>query len=141
MIRTELTELPDRWILPLRGDKLVKIDLNENVMLTLDSQIRIILGYGAFLTLGSFWAQKENRFRINELNQDQLDQILGSTVVSAVGFKNGAFRIVFDTGWQFNVRASDESVPAAVIAGDTAMWVRTRPTDAVSERPDPSDDR
>ena len=46
-----------------------------------------------------------------------------------------------DTGWQFNVRASDESVPAAVIAGDTAMWVRTRPTDAVSERPDPSDDR
>jgi hypothetical protein len=52
---------------------------------------------------------------------------VGTRVVSAVGFKDGALRIVLKGGRQLNVTRAQPLVLAAV-TGDTVLWMRTMPS-------------
>jgi hypothetical protein len=54
---------------------------------------------------------------------------VGAKVLSAVGFKSGALRVVLSSGWQLNVSSAPEPfVSAAAVDGDTVLWARVAPT-------------
>ena len=127
---TQTTELPDRWLLPLRGSQVVGINLGENVAFLLDSSVRIIVGYGACFTRGGLRAPGVEPVTLAQRDGSEIQRSVGTTVLSAVGFKIGAMRIVFDNGWFLTVGIKDKEsfVPAAVISGDTVLWMRTAPS-------------
>lgn len=122
----DMTELPDRWILPLRHHRVVGITWDENVIVELEPSSRIVLGYGALYTPVSVRAHKaDDSATVGRRDRAEVEQLVGCEVLSPVGFKNGALRIVFDNGWKIDVRAETEFVPAAVISGDMALWIRS----------------
>ena|SRR5437879_7724645 len=125
---TETQELDDRWILPLRGSRVTAVNLDENVTITLDSGARIIVGYGAYISQGSAQAPNADLRTLADPGADVLRHWIGSPIVSAVGFKSGALRVVLGNGWHLNVKAQpDPFVPAAVVEGDAVIWARTAP--------------
>lgn len=124
----ETQELDDRWILPLRGSRVTSVDLGENVTIVLDSGVRIIVGYGAYLSQGSIHAPDVDLRTIADGGTDVVPHWVGSQVASAVGFKSGALRVVLRNGWHLNVKAEpDPYVPAVVIDHDAVLWARVAP--------------
>jgi hypothetical protein len=125
----ETQELDDRWVLPLRGSSVTAIDVGENVVFSLDSGVRVIIGDGAYFTQGSIKAPDADVRTVREWGADVVGRAVGAKVLSAVGFKSGALRVVLSSGWQLNVSSAPEPfVPAAVVDGDTVLWARVAPT-------------
>lgn len=122
-------ELDDRWILPLRNSAVTAVtqtDGGETVTFALDSSVRIVVGSGAYFTQGSIKAPDADVRTLAQWGQDVVVGAVGARVLSAVGFKSGALRVVFDSGWQLNVRSTAEPfVPAAVVDENTVLWART----------------
>jgi hypothetical protein len=127
---TETQELDDRWILPLRGHCVTAVDFGADVVtFVLDSGVQITVGYGASFTPGSIKAPNADVRTLAQSGKDAILRLVGILVVSAVGFKSGALRVVWPNGWQLNVRSHSESfVPAAVVDGDIVLWARTAST-------------
>lgn len=126
MVTTQ--ELDDRWILPLRGATLTAIDIGEQVGFVLDSGVRIVVGYGAYLSHGPIAVREVDARTLARWDRDVIAASVGARVLSAVGFKSGALRIVLSSGWHLNVTAkADPFVPAAVLDGKTALWTRPAP--------------
>jgi hypothetical protein len=124
---TEMEELQDRWILPLRGDRVMTIERGDTVIFSLDSGVRIVVGTGAYFTHGVLTGPDVEKTTVAQRDDDDLRRVLGSKVLVSVGFKSGALRVVFSTGWHLNVSSRGEFVPAAVIGNDTVLWARTSP--------------
>lgn len=124
----ELIEREDRWILPLRGSRVTHIEWGDDVTFELDPPGRITVGSAALLTHGSLRAPEADPKMLRQCGHDQARQATDAPIVSAVGFKNGALRIVFDTGWHLNIKATGPFVPASVTSDDTIIWTHT-PTD------------
>ena len=124
----EVTELEDRWILPLRGDTITRIEAGEQAVFVLDSGVHIIVGEQAYFTAGPVTAPEAVKTELGQVDPARLQSSVGARVVSAIGFKSGALRIVLDNGWHLNVGRAQPLVPAAVVSGETALWVRTPPT-------------
>jgi hypothetical protein len=122
----EMRELADRWILPLRGSHVVRVNLGENVTFVLDSGVQIVVGNEAYFTKGSIRASHVEPTKLSQLDSKEIQQSVGAQILSPVGFKDGALRIVFDNGWQLNVSTAGPFVPAAVISGDTVLWMRAK---------------
>ncbi len=129
----EINELPDRWILPLRDSQVTAVDWDETVRFRLDPPGEIIVGPDALLTNGPLTAPGASPKTLGELGQDEIERCTGSRVLSAVGFKNGALRVVLDNGWHLNVPATGPFVPASVTAGESVTWSR----DPLEEAPPP----
>jgi len=125
-------ELEDRWILPLRGNVVTRIDAGEKTVFALDSDVQIIVGDRAYFTAGSSSGSTVARIELRQHDQRTLAKSVGTRVLSAVGFKSGALRVVLSSGWHLNVTRTQPLVLATVIAGDTALWAR-------SARPAPSE--
>jgi hypothetical protein len=121
----QMNELADRWILPLRGSRVTGIDWGENIQFLLDPAGEITVGLGALLSHGAASAPGADVKTLSEFGQDAVQRCVGSVVLSAVGFKNGALRIVFDNGWHLNVRPGEPHVAAAVTFAGSAIWPRT----------------
>jgi Family of unknown function (DUF6188) len=128
----EMTELSDRWILPLRGSRVTQIEWGDRVRFQLDPPGEIVVGSGAYFTNGPKAAPGADAKTISQLGQDEVRRSLGAGILSAVGFKNGALRIVFDNGWHLNVTSAAPFVPASIASGGAVTWSRPS-TDA--ERP------
>jgi hypothetical protein len=120
----EVTELEDRWILPLRGAAITRIEPGEQTVFALDSDVRIIVGEQAYFTDGPVTGPEVQKTELGQIDHGLLQTSIGARVVSAIGFKNGALRIVLDNGGQLNITRAQPLVPAAVISDDTALWVR-----------------
>jgi hypothetical protein len=129
-----MIELEDRWILPLRGDVVTRIEAGEETVFVLDSGVRIIVGEHAYFTDGPFRSQSTVRTELGRHDQSVLEKSVGARVLSAVGFKDGAFRLVLSSGWHLNVSRSQPLIRAAVVSGETAetaetvLWTRVMPS-------------
>lgn len=123
----ELTELDDRWILPLRGDAITRIEAGEQTVFVLDSDVRVIVGEHAYFTEGPVTGPEVDKTELGQVDRGLLQNSVGARVVSAIGFKSGALRIVLDNGWHLNVGRAQPLTRAAVVAGETALWVRNTP--------------
>jgi hypothetical protein len=126
-METDMRELDDRWILPLRGHTVTRIEPGEQTVFILDSGVRIIVGEHAYFTDGHLGIPETVRTELAELDPGQVQKSVGTRVVSAVGFKDGALRIVLKGGRQLNVTRARPLVPAAVVSGETVLWMRTMP--------------
>jgi hypothetical protein len=124
----EVTELEDRWILPLRGDAIVRIDAGEQTVFVLDSDVRIIVGEASYFTDGPVTGPEVDKTELRQIDRGLLQRSVGARIVSAIGFKSGALRIVLDNGWHLNVGSAQPLTPAAVVSGETALWARNTPT-------------
>jgi hypothetical protein len=120
----EVTELEDRWILPLRGAAITRIEPGEQTVFALDSDVRIIVGEHAYFTEGPVTGPEVEKTELGQIDRGLLQSSIGARIVSAIGFKSGALRIVLDNGRHLNVTRAQPLVPAAVISGNTALWVR-----------------
>jgi Family of unknown function (DUF6188) len=120
----EINELEDRWILPLRGSQVTHVDWGDSARFRLEPPGEIAVGFGALLSHGPRSAPGAQARTLGELGQEEVQRAVGTHVLSAVGFKNGALRIVFDNGWHLNVRAAEPFVPASVTSGDSVSWSR-----------------
>jgi hypothetical protein len=121
----EVTELEDRWILPLRGAAIARIEPGEQTVFVLESDVRIIVGEHAYFTEGPVTGPEVDKTELGQIDRGLLQSSIGARIVSAIGFKSGALRIVLDNGRHLNVTRAQRLVPAAVVSGDTALWART----------------
>jgi Family of unknown function (DUF6188) len=117
-------ELPDRWILPLGGSCITEVDWDDTVRFLLDPPGEIAVGRGALLSHGPLTAPGADARTLEELGQEGTQRAVGARITSAVGFKNGALRVVLDSGWHLNVRPSGAFVPASVSVGAALTWSR-----------------
>jgi Family of unknown function (DUF6188) len=123
----EVTELEDRWILPLRGDAITRIEAGEQTVFVLDSDVRVIVGEHAYFTEGPVTGPEVDKTELGQIDRRVLQSSVGARIASAIGFKSGALRIVLDNGWHLNVGRAQPLAPAAVVSGETALWVRNTP--------------
>lgn len=120
----EVDEFPDRWVLPLRGSCITGVGWDDKVRFLLDPPGEIAVGPGAVLSEGPLTAPGAEAKTLDELGQEEVQRAVGALILSAVGFKNGALRVVLDSGWHLNVRESGTFVPASVNVGESLTWSR-----------------
>ena len=131
----DMVEREDRWILPLRGDTVTRIEPGEQTVFLLDSGVRIIVGEHAYFTKGPITGPDVVRSQLAEFDPDELQKSVGAHVLSAVGFKDGSLRIVLHNGWFLTVSRKQPLVPAAVISDETVLWMRTMPSTSAEAAP------
>jgi hypothetical protein len=127
-METGMQELEDRWILPLRGHTVTRIEPGAQTVFVLDSGVRIIVGEHAYFTDGPLGVTETVRPELAELDPDEVRKSIGTHVVSAVAFKSGALRIVLKDGRHLIVTHAQPLVPAAVVSGETVLWKRDIPS-------------
>ncbi|MET8630592.1 DUF6188 family protein [Kitasatospora sp. NPDC004669] len=123
----EMSELADRWILPLRGHRVVDIAWGDDVRFVLEPSGEVIVGCGALWTEGPVTAPGARPATLDQCEKGQIQQATGASILSAVGFKSGALRVVFSNGWHLNVKSEGPFVPASVKSSGTVIWERPRP--------------
>ncbi|MER7667695.1 DUF6188 family protein [Kitasatospora sp. NPDC096128] len=117
-------ELADRRVLPLRGHRVVEIAWGDELRFALEPFGEIAVGWGALWTEGPVTAPGARPARLDQLDEGQIQATVGASVLSAVGFKSGALRVVFSNGWHLNVKSGGVFVPASVRSGGTVIWER-----------------
>ncbi|MFI1286474.1 DUF6188 family protein [Streptomyces sp. NPDC020858] len=114
-------EHEDRWILNLRGMRVTKISADFRLVLVFDSDWQVALEAPFSLSHGAVHAGQS--VLLNPESQDvtaALD-LFGAKVLSAVAFKSGTLRLVFDTGLRLTC-SSDPSFEAWQVTGP-AQWL------------------
>lgn len=122
-----LAERDDRWILPFRGLLVTQIQVDFAFGLNFDGRGAVRISGAA--TLG--WAARGSRPETVLLNPEQQDVAAGlalfnTTVLSAVAFKSGRLRLVFDDGHMLGV-AADPQYEAWTATGPGRMLVVSMP--------------
>lgn len=103
-----IEELKDRWILGLRGVLVASVSRNpegSELAVILDGGTELKISGPTHLTHGSATAPDAIPLAIEEL-----DGLVGATILSAVAFKSGSLRAVFSTGHHLNVRGGEHKV-------------------------------
>lgn len=135
-------EHEDRWILGLRGLTVTKISVDYQLSFLLESDAWVVLEGPCRLAQGS---------AAGDVPQEMLDPqrqdvaaalaLFGAKVMSAVAFKTGSLRLVFDNGLHLNCRA-DPSFEAwqvtgpggwrlvSMPGGELAVWTGSEATKA-----------
>jgi hypothetical protein len=122
-----LTEHEDRWILPFRGLTVTQVPVDFAFGLNLDDRGAVRLSSTAILG----WVDVVARPDKIELHPERQDVAAGialfnTTVLSAVAFKSGALRLVFDTGRKRSV-TGDPSYEAWTASGPGGMLIVSLP--------------
>ncbi|MBF6148028.1 DUF6188 family protein [Nocardia nova] len=120
-----IVEYEDRWLFkPLRGRTVTKIEWRaDHLELVLDdNHFRIVVGYDAELSAGSLSKDSPDRHRIDHWYRAEVEEFLGSRIVSAVFFKTGAVRLGFKNGWIMFVDADRQGFSPEVKFGDRTVW-------------------
>ncbi|MEV0444141.1 DUF6188 family protein [Streptomyces spectabilis] len=113
-------EHEDRWILNLRGMSVTKISVDFRLVLALDSDWEVALETPVNLSHGT--AHANPSVLLNPESQDVAAALalFRAKVLSAVAFKSGTLRLVFDTGHHLTC-SSDPSFEAWQVTGP-AGW-------------------
>jgi hypothetical protein len=117
-----IDELEDRWILGLRGSCVEAVSRETELRLIFDTGVEIKVGGSALLTIGPVTAPGAVLLRVSQVSVDQLQELVGARVLSAVAFKSGSLRIVFSTRHHLNVRSTDPAVTAKVLKPGDFEW-------------------
>ncbi|PWI05578.1 hypothetical protein DIZ27_38510 [Streptomyces sp. NWU339] len=126
-------EHEDRWVLNLRAMSVTKITVDFRLVLALDSDWEVALEAPVDLSHGT--ARANPSVLLNPESQDVAGALalFGANVLSAVAFKSGTLRLVFDTGHHLTC-SSDPSFEAwqvtgprgwrfaSLPGGDLAVW-------------------
>jgi hypothetical protein len=106
-----LAEHEDRWIMNLRGLPVTEICVGYHLILHLDSDARVDLGCPFKLTQGVGDGLQDVFLDPGRQDVAAALGLFGAKVLSAVAFKTGSLRLVFDNGCHLNSRA-DQSFEA-----------------------------
>ncbi|MFF8775454.1 DUF6188 family protein [Kitasatospora sp. NPDC015120] len=100
-----MAEHEDRWIMNLRGQAVTRISIDYKLTLLLDSDARVVLGCPFELTQSAKGTREP--VVLDPGRQDVVAALglFGAKVLSAVAFKTGSMRLVFDNGCHLNSRA------------------------------------
>ncbi|MEU9086239.1 DUF6188 family protein [Streptomyces sp. NPDC048357] len=112
----EPSEHEDRWVLNLRGMGVARICIDFQLTLTLDTGWEVVLEAPAQLSDGSLLTNPGLPLTPESQDVAAALPLFGTKVLSAVAFKSGALRIVFDSGMHLNCSA-DPSLEAWQISG------------------------
>ncbi|MEU9095661.1 DUF6188 family protein [Streptomyces sp. NPDC048428] len=130
-------EHEDRWVLDLRGLSVVRISIDFRLTLVLDAGWEVVLEAPARLSTGSLHASPGLPLVPESQDEGAALSLLGAKVLSAVLFKSGGLRMVFDSGMHLTCPA-DASFEAwqvteprgwrfiSLPGGDLAVWPRCR---------------
>ena len=113
-------EHEDRWMLNLRGMSVTKIIVDFRLVLVLDSDWEIALETPLNLSHGGVHANPSVLLTPESQNVAPALALFGAGVLSAVAFKSGTLRLVFDTGHHLNC-SPDPTVEAWQVTGP-AGW-------------------
>lgn len=116
-----IRELDDRWILGLRGMRVESAAFAQFALLILEGGAEIAFNDGAVISKGSVKGDGYS-FEFREKADEGLGFLVGAEVLSAVAFKSGSLRVVFDSGWHLNVRSSDDGAYARVRVPGVLDW-------------------
>ncbi|MGW6707039.1 DUF6188 family protein [Streptomyces sp. NPDC054956] len=105
-MRTEESpvEHEDRWILNLRGRSVTGIGADFRLVLALDSDGEVAIEAPVSLSHGTVQANPSVLLTPESWEVEAVRVLLGAKVLSAVAFKSGDLRLVFDTGHHLNCR-------------------------------------
>jgi hypothetical protein len=118
VMRTEAdpVEHEDRWILNLRGLRVTRISIDFLLTLTLDSDCEVILEAPAHLARVSDPTNPGLPLTPETHDVAAALPLFGKAILSAVAFKSGTLRLVFDGGTTLRC-ASDPTSEAWQITG------------------------
>ncbi|WJV47903.1 DUF6188 family protein [Streptomyces flavofungini] len=134
MNESAFAEHEDRWILGLRGLVVTKISVDYQLSLLLGSDAWVVLEGPCRLSQGP--AARDGRQEMMDPGQQDVAAALalfGAKILSAVAFKTGTLRLVFDNGLHLDCGA-DPSFEAwqvtgpgdwrfvSMPGGDLAVW-------------------
>ncbi|MGX1128085.1 hypothetical protein RKD49_000275 [Streptomyces glaucescens] len=113
-------EREDRWILNLRGMSVIKISVDFRLVLVLDSDWEAAFEAPVSLSHGTVHAEPSVLLKPESQDVAAALVLFRANVRSAVAFKSGTLRLVFDTGHQL-ICSSDPSFEAWQVTGP-AGW-------------------
>ncbi|MFF0498224.1 DUF6188 family protein [Nocardia aobensis] len=120
-----IVEHEDRWLFkPLCRRTITRIEWkSDHLELVLDdNHFRIFVGYDAELSARSLAKDSPDRHPIDNGNRAEVEEFLGSRIVSAVFFKTGAVRLGFKNGWILFVDADRRVFSPEIHFGDRTVW-------------------
>ncbi|EFL19942.1 conserved hypothetical protein [Streptomyces sp. C] len=132
----EPVEHEDRWILNLRGLSVVRISIDFRLTLVLDAGWEVVLEAPARLSTGPLHTSPGLPLTPESQDVAAALPLFGAKVLSAVVFKSGVLRMVFDSGMHLTCSA-DASFEAwqvteprgwrfiSLPGGDLAVWSRS----------------
>jgi hypothetical protein len=123
---SSLAEHEDRWIMNLRGLTVVEIGISYQLSLLLDTEARVVLGCPSKLTQVVDDGRQDVVLDPGRQDVTAAIGLFGAKVLSAVAFKTGSMRLVFDNGWHLNSRA-DPSFEAWEVLGPGGWRIISMP--------------
>ncbi|WP_217237480.1 DUF6188 family protein [Streptomyces sp. AC555_RSS877] len=111
-------EHEDRWILNLRGMRVTRISVDFRLVLVLDSDWEVTLEAPIILSHGTARTSPSELLKPESQDVAAALALFGANVLSAVAFKSGSLRLVFDTGHLLTC-SSDLSFEAWQVTGTT----------------------
>ncbi len=125
---THPTEHDDRWLLNFRGLDVTRITVDFRLTLSLGSEWELEIESPADLLQGPGRTEINPGFRLVPGSQDVAPALLlfGAKVLSAVAFKTGALRLVFDNRMHLVCR-SDPSFESWQITGPQGWRIISMP--------------
>jgi len=105
-----IEELEDRWTLGLRGTQVLTVAQESHpsaCIVTLAGGVDLTVNGSVQLTRGPVAAPGAAPIQ-------QFDELVGTTVLSAVAFKSGVLRIVFSEGQHMNIRGDEPEVTVRI---------------------------
>src|SRR5947208_2821634 len=100
-MQRDIIEHQDRWIiLPLRQQRVLDVVWQpEDIVLLIETDTRLVIGYDAELSLRSIAKGSPDRHVITYWSRIEAEKLLRSEILSPVFFKSGGVRIGFRNGW------------------------------------------
>ncbi|MEV0686052.1 DUF6188 family protein [Nocardia sp. NPDC050378] len=124
-----LTELEDRWILPLRDQAVMSTTWRNNAIeLATNEGSVITVGTAALLSPGHATKSDPDRRPLITWDASVVEEVVCARIISSVGFKSGTLRVKFANGWTLLARKDD--AVATVRFSDGRSWRQT-PSGAV----------
>lgn len=111
-------EHDDRWILNLRGMRVTRISVDFRLVLVLDSGWEVTLEAPVSLSQGTARTSPSELLKPESQDMAAALALFGAKLLSAVAFKSGTLRLVFDTGHLLICR-SDPSFEGWQVTGTT----------------------
>ncbi|MET9519992.1 DUF6188 family protein [Streptomyces sp. NPDC002994] len=112
----EPIEHEDRWVLNLRGLSVARISIDFRLTLALDAGWEVVLEAPARLSAGSLHTSPGLPLTPESQDVAAALPLFGANALSAVAFKSGVLRMVFDSGTHLTCSA-DTSFEAWQITG------------------------
>ncbi|WP_157597081.1 DUF6188 family protein [Streptacidiphilus rugosus] len=122
MSQLTVLENDDRWILGLRNTRISAVRRGEVTTIELGADGWIKVGNSAVVSVGAVTAPRARTESLAAVSEEILEDITRSRILSAVAFKSGALRLVFDSGIHLNSRAAGRGSTVEISFPGVFSW-------------------